>query len=205
MYHDLSSRQIEILKYIKNEVKVKGYPPSVREIGKAVGLKSSSTVHGHLNILEKKGYLRRNPSTSRAIEIIDKSMGDQSSKEIINVPLVGRITAGQPILAVENIEDSFPISQDFIQTNNKLFSLKVFGESMIDAGIHDGDYLIVEKTNYAKNGDIVAALLGEEATIKRFYKENDHIRLQPENQFMDPIIVKDVKILGRVIGLFRKY
>lgn len=205
MYHNLSTRQIEILKYIKNEVKVKGYPPSVREIGKAVGLKSSSTVHGHLNTLEKKGYLRRNPSTPRAIEIIDNSSGDQSGKEIINIPLVGRITAGQPILAVENIEDSFPISQDFIQTNNKLFSLKVFGESMIDAGIHDGDYLIVEQTNYAKNGDIVAALLGEEATVKRFYKENDHIRLQPENQFMDPIIVKDVKILGRVTGLFRKY
>ncbi|ATW24252.1 transcriptional repressor LexA [Candidatus Formimonas warabiya] len=204
MYEDLSSRQIDILEYIKKELKKKGYPPSVREIGEAVGLSSSSTVHGHLNVLEQKGYLRRDPTKPRAIEITDGSGNVNILKEMINVPILGKITAGQPILAMENIEDNFPVPLDFIQANNDLFMLNVSGDSMVEAGILDGDYVIIEKVTYARNGDIVAALLDEEATVKRFFKENGYIRLQPENRFMEPIIVEDAKILGRVVGLFRK-
>ncbi len=204
MYEDLSSRQIEILEYIKKELKSKGYPPSVREIGEAVGLSSSSTVHGHLNVLEHKGYLRRDPTKPRAIEITDGSFLNNGLKEMVNIPIIGKITAGQPILAVENIEDNFPAPLDFIQSNNDLFMLNVSGDSMIEAGILNGDFVIVEKVNQARNGDIVAALIDDEATIKRFYKESDCIRLQPENRFMKPIIVSDVKILGKVIGLFRR-
>lgn len=204
MYHDLSSRQIAILNVIKNTIKTKGYPPSVREIGKSVGLSSSSTVHGHLSVLEQKGYLRRNPSKPRAIEVIDGSSPHSSAKELINVPILGKITAGSPILATENFEDVFPIPQDFIHTNNDVFILNVSGDSMIEAGILDGDFVIVEKRTTAQNGEIIVALLGDEATVKRFYKQDDSVKLQPENKFMEPIIVKDVTILGKVIGVFRK-
>lgn len=203
MYEDLSARQISIMNHIKKEVRTKGYPPSVREIGAAVGLSSSSTVHGHLNVLEEKGYIRRDPSKPRAIEIID-SDSYHFSKEIINIPLLGKITAGQPILAVENIEGSFPMSLDFIGAKNDLFMLNVSGDSMIESGIYDGDYVIVERTDTAQNGDIVAALIDEEATIKRFFKENGFIRLQPENRFLSPIIVEEAKIIGHVVGLFRR-
>lgn len=206
MYEDLSVRQINILKYIKEEIRRKGYPPSVREIGEAVGLSSSSTVHGHLATLEHKGYIRRDPTKPRAIEITDGSWADLAvKKEIVDIPIVGKITAGQPILATENIDDYFPLPQDFLRSNRDLFILAVSGESMIEAGILDGDFLIVEKANQAKNGDIVAALIDDEATVKRFFRENGHIRLQPENRFMEPIIVKNVKILGKVIGLFRRF
>ncbi|MCR6545944.1 transcriptional repressor LexA [Dehalobacterium formicoaceticum] len=202
MYEDLSKRQIEILDYIKQEIKTKGYPPTVREIGHVVGLSSSSTVHGHLTVLEQKGYIRRDPTKPRAIEITDGSY-IQMQREMVNIPIIGKITAGLPILAVENVEEHFPVPLDFINAKNELFMLHVSGESMIEAGILDGDYVIVEKTDIAGNGDIVAALIDDEATIKRFFKEKDHIRLQPENRFLPPIIVNDVKILGRVIGLFR--
>ncbi|MEL7566471.1 MAG: transcriptional repressor LexA [Dehalobacterium sp.] len=203
MYEDLSVRQTNILDYIKKEIKSKGYPPSVREIGEAVGLSSSSTVHGHLTILEQKGYIRRDPTKPRAIEITNGVSG-QITKEMINVPIIGKITAGQPILAVENVEDSFPVPLDFIGSNKDLFMLTVSGDSMIEAGILDGDYVIVEKVDYAQNGDIVAALIDDEATVKRFFKEKGHVRLQPENRFMTPIIVQDVKIIGRVVGLYRR-
>lgn len=205
MYDDLTNRQQEILEYIKRQVQLKGYPPSVREIGKGVGLSSSSTVHAHLSTLEKKGYLRRDPTKPRAIEVTDSTWSSNKyEKEMIDVPIVGKITAGQPILAVQNIEDSFPLPQDFVHANNELFILTVSGESMIDAGILDGDYILVEKNNSVSNGDIVAALLGDEATVKRFFREKDQIRLQPENKFMEPIYAKDVQILGKVIGVFRR-
>lgn len=204
MYEDLSQKQLEILQFIKNEIQLKGYPPAVREICKAVNLKSTSTVHGHLSRLEKKGYIRRDPTKPRAIEILDKDNLDfLPKKEIIEVPIVGKVTAGQPILAVENIEDTFPLPIDFTE-NSTVFMLKVKGESMINAGIFDGDYVLVKQQNIAYNGDIVVALIEDEATIKRFYKEKDFIRLQPENEFMEPIYVKDLKILGKVIGVFRK-
>lgn len=205
MYDNLSNKQNEILSYIISEVQRKGYPPSVREICMAVGLRSTSTVHGHLEKLESKGYIKRDPTLPRAIEILGRDMGIGSvTKEIVNVPVVGRVTAGEPILAFENIEDSFPLPVDFIGKNES-FILSIRGSSMIEAGILDGDYVIVEKKNTAKNGDIVVALIDdEEATVKRFFKEKDHIRLQPENSSMDPIILKDVKILGRVSGVIRK-
>ncbi|NTW71303.1 MAG: transcriptional repressor LexA [Eubacteriaceae bacterium] len=205
MYDDLSNKQNEILSYIISEVQRKGYPPSVREICMAVGLRSTSTVHGHLEKLESKGYIKRDPTLPRAIEILGRDMGiGIITKEIVNVPVVGRVTAGEPILAFENIEDSFPLPVDFIGKNES-FILSIKGSSMIEAGILDGDYVIVEKKNTAKNGDIVVALINdEEATVKRFFKEKDHIRLQPENSSMDPIILKDVKILGRVSGVIRK-
>lgn len=202
MFEDLSSRQIAILEFIKKEIRTKGYPPAVREIGEAVGLSSSSTVHGHLAQLEEKGYIRRDPTKPRAIEVTD---GDSSvvKKEIINVPIVGKVTAGEPILAVENIEDSFPLPMDFVRNDN-VFMLSVRGESMINAGILDGDYVLVRQQNNAKNGDIVVALLEDEATVKTFYKEKDYIRLQPENPVLEPIIVKDISVLGKVIGVFRR-
>lgn len=202
MYSDLSNRQVEILNFIKRELQKKGYPPSVREIGKAVGLSSSSTVHGHLSHLEEKGYIKRDPTKPRAIEVL----GGNSNfvrKEIVNVPIIGKVTAGQPILAVENIEDTFPLPADFIK-NDTVFILSIRGESMINAGILDNDYVIVRQQNQALNGDIVVALLEDEATVKTFYKEKDYIRLQPENNFMDPIYARDVKILGKVIGVFRR-
>jgi len=198
---DRVDKQSEILDFIKREIFDKGYPPSVREICSAVGLKSTSTVHGHLERLEKKGIIRRDPTKPRAIEILDDL---QMRKEMINIPVIGRVTAGQPILAVENVEDIFPIPMDFIKSNLQTFILKVQGVSMIEAGILDGDSLIIEQRHTANNGDIVVALIDDEATVKTFYKEDGYIRLQPENSSMPPILVKDVKILGKVIGLFRK-
>ncbi|MCT4618764.1 MAG: transcriptional repressor LexA [Marinisporobacter sp.] len=199
MSYNLSKQQEKILNYIKNEVEVKGYPPSVREICAAVGLKSTSTVHGHLAKLEKNGYIRRDPTKPRAIEILETV----PKKEVFQVPIVGKVTAGQPILAVENIEDTFPVPQDFID-NDKHFMLTIKGTSMINAGIFDGDYVLVKQQQVASNGDIVVAMIDDEATVKKFYKEKDYIRLQPENPSMDPIIVKDVRILGLVKGVFRK-
>ncbi|MEY9093341.1 transcriptional repressor LexA [Paenibacillus sp. RC84] len=197
----VSQRQLAILEFIKNEVKDKGYPPSVREIGEAVGLASSSTVHGHLERLEKKGLIRRDPTKPRAIEITD---GDSDfALSIAQVPLIGKVTAGVPITATENIEDYFPLPMHLVSDYN-VFMLNVVGESMIEAGIHNGDMVIVRQQQTANNGDIVVAMTDEdEATVKRFYKERDHIRLQPENSAMDPILLNNVTILGKVIGLFR--
>jgi len=201
MANNNKDKQQEILEFIKKEIATRGYPPSVREICEAVGLRSTSTVHGHLERLEKKGLIKRNPSKPRAIELVNSS----TIKEVINVPIVGNVAAGQPILAIENIEDSFPLPSDFIKINNNAFILKVKGDSMIEKGIYDGDYLIVEQQSTANNGDIVVALVDDSATVKTFYKENGYIRLQPENSSMQPIIVKDCKILGKVKGLIRKY
>jgi len=203
MLNDLSLRQVDILNFIKSELFSKGYPPSVREIGTAVGLSSSSTVHAHLEQLEAKGYIRRDPTKPRAIEILDSYSNDFPKKEIANIPIVGKITAGEPILAVENIQDTFPIPVDFLG-NGDFFILTISGDSMIEAGINDGDYAIIKKQNHCQNGDIVAALLEESATLKRFFKEKDWIRLQPENSSMDPIITSDVDIIGKLVGLYRK-
>lgn len=203
MRQELSERQKKILDYIKSCVRMKGYPPSVREIGKAVGLSSSSTVHSHLEVIEKAGYIKRDRTLPRAIEIIEDDYSFPK-KEIVSVPLLGRITAGLPVLAVENIEDSFPVPLEFLGSQGDFFMLSVDGESMIEAGIHDGDYVIIRQQASANNGDIVAALLEDEATIKRFYKEVDHIRLQPENPAFEPIRSKFVQILGKAIGLYRK-
>lgn len=205
MYEDLSKSQLKILDFIKKEIQDKGYPPSVREICKAVGLRSTSTVHGHLSKLEDKGYIRRDATKPRAIEILENNndISYFSKKEIVQVPIVGKVTAGQPILAVENIEDTFPLPVDFVD-NNDSFMLSVQGESMIGAGILDGDYVLVRQQNTANNGDIIVALLENEATIKRFYIEDQFIKLKPENPYMEPICVKDVIILGKVIGVFRK-
>jgi len=207
MYEDLNNKQIAILQYMKSQINEKGYPPSVREICEAVGLRSTSTVHGHLSKLEIKGYIRRDATKPRAIEILsnDNTMDFQQKKEIINIPIVGKVTAGQPILAVENIEDTFPMPIDFLDRGNSdVFMLTIKGDSMVEAGILDKDYVVVRKQTVARNGDIVVALIGEEATVKRFYKEADHFRLQPENSAMEPIIVKDVAILGKVVAVFRK-
>lgn len=201
MYEDLSDRQLGILNYIKKVIKAKGYPPSVREIGEAVGLSSSSTVHGHLAQLEQKGYIRRDPTKPRAIEVVDNNIS--INKELINVPIVGKVTAGKPILAVENIEDYFPLPLDFSRNEN-VFMLEISGNSMIEAGILDGDLVLVRQQTTARNGDIVIALIEDEATCKTFYKEQNHIRLQPENSQLEPIIVNDVSILGKVTGVFRK-
>lgn len=202
MYNpDTTDKQQEILDFIKKEISIKGYPPSVREICSAVGLKSTSTVHGHLERLEKKGLIRRDPTKPRAIEILDDSY---CQKELINVPIVGSVAAGMPILAVENIEDRFPLPADFFPKSSNMFMLEVKGDSMIGCGIYNGDYLIIEQQSTAKDGDIIVALVDDSATVKRFYKEKDCIRLQPENPTMEPIIVKDCKILGKAIGLFRK-
>lgn len=201
MTDELTPRQREILGYIKQEVLKRGYPPSVREIGEAVGLSSSSTVHGHLGKLEDKGYIRRDPTKPRAIELVNDR--DVIRKEIINVPIVGRVTAGEPILAVENIEDFFPMPRDFANYED-VFMLRVRGDSMIEAGILDGDYVVVRQQHQADNGDIVVALIEEEATVKRFFRESDHIRLQPENARLSPIRTTNVQILGKVVGVFRK-
>lgn len=198
---ELTSKQQEILDFIKHEISIKGYPPSVREICTAVSLKSTSTVHGHLERLEKRGFIRRDPTKPRAIEILDDSVID---KEMINIPIVGSVAAGQPILAVENIEDRFPVPIDYFPSKNQMFMLEIKGESMIGCGIMNGDYIIIEQQATAENGDIVVALIDDSATVKTFYKENNHIRLQPENPNMEPIIVDDCKILGKAVGLFRK-
>lgn len=202
MYDDLTERQMDILNYIKQVIKIKGYPPAVREIGDAVGLSSSSTVHNHLNKLENKGYIKRDHTKPRAIEILDKD--NKIEKDMINVPIIGRVTAGAPILAYENVEDTFPLPFDFIRDEN-VFILNIQGDSMINAGIFDGDMVIVKKQNTAINGDIVVALIEDEATVKRFFKEKDCIRLQPENELYEPIYADNVSILGKVKALIRKF
>lgn len=199
---DLSKKQLEVLSFIKKEINSKGYPPSVREICDAVKLKSTSTVHGHLERLERKGYIRRDPTKPRAIEVLDSSSLVSSQKEMVELPIVGKVTAGLPILAEENVEDFFPVPVEFVG-NADAFMLVVKGDSMINAGILDGDYVIVRQQPVAKNGDIVVALLNDEATVKTFYKEKDYFRLQPENPYLMPIIVKELSILGKVIGVFR--
>lgn len=199
----IGEKQREILEYLKKEIKTKGYPPSVREICDAVNLKSTSTVHGHLNRLEKKGMIRRDPTKPRAIEILDDSFYE-IRHELVDVPIVGKVTAGQPILAVENIEDYFPLPVEYVK-NDTVYMLHVQGDSMIEAGIFNNDLVLVRKQSSAENGDIVVALIEDSATVKRFFREKDHIRLQPENSAMNPIIVRDVTILGKVIGLFRKF
>ncbi|TCP59248.1 repressor LexA [Tumebacillus sp. BK434] len=202
----LSKRQQEIMDFIKREVKDKGYPPSVREIGEAVGLASSSTVHGHLARLEQKGLIRRDPTKPRAIEVLDEEGASDSRFEYSTVmaPIVGRVTAGMPITAIENVEDYFPLPTRFVGDNN-VFLLNVVGESMIDAGIYDGDLVIVRQQSTAHNGEIVVAMTeDDEATVKRFYREADHIRLQPENPTMDAMRYRNVTILGKVIGVFRE-
>lgn len=202
---DLSSRQRSILDFIKKEVVEKGYPPSVREIGEAVGLASSSTVHGHLARLEKKGLIRRDPTKPRAIEILEGSfMNRNDQSRMLRVPVIGKVTAGQPITAVENVEDYFPLPERFGTDEDSIFMLVIQGDSMIEAGIHDKDYVIVKQQQVANNGDIVVAMTeDDEATVKRFYKEKDHFRLQPENSSLEPIILNQVSILGKVIGVFR--
>lgn len=202
-YGKISKKQQEILDYIKECILQKGYPPAVREICEAVNLKSTSSVHSHLGTLEKNGYIRRDPTKPRCIEIVEDSF-NLSRRELINVPIVGTVTAGQPILAVENIESYFPITPDFV-SNREVFMLKVRGDSMVNAGIFDGDLLLVEQTPSAQNGDIVIALLDDSVTVKRFFKENDHFRLQPENDFMSPIITDKLEIVGKAIGLFRSF
>jgi repressor LexA len=200
MYEDLTYRQRQILDYIHDYFRIKGYPPSVREICAATNLKSTATVHGYLVQLEKKGYLRRDPQKPRAIEIMNIGV---LNRNLVEVPLVGKVTAGQPILAQENIENIFPMPKELLPDAN-IFMLSVKGDSMINAGIFSGDYVLVQSTNTAENGDIVVALIEDEATIKRFYKESGRYRLQPENPFMEPITVKDLIILGKVVGLYRK-
>ena len=208
----LSKRERAILDYIEKQATKNGYPPSVREIGKAVGLKSSATVHGYLAKLEQKGYIKKEAQKGRTLKLLKGSSGKPTTdskkdfytgKEMVDVPVIGKITAGAPILAVENVTDTFPIPIDFVG-NAESFMLTVRGESMIEAGILDGDYILVRRQNTANNGEIVVALIEDEATVKTFYKEKDHIRLQPENSTMDPIIVPDCKILGKVSGVFRK-
>jgi repressor LexA len=202
-YGKISAKQKEILEYLKSQILSKGYPPAVREICEAVKLKSTSSVHSHLETLEKNGYIRRDPSKPRAIEIID-DVFNLTRRDTVNVPIVGTITAGQPILAVENIEDYFPIPAEYMP-NEETFMLKVKGQSMINAGIFDGDKILVQKQSTADNGDIVVALIDDSVTVKTFYKEKGYYRLQPENDSMEPIIVSELNILGKVIGLFRLF
>ena len=200
-YGKITPKQQEILDFIKSEILSKGYPPAVRDICEAVHLKSTSSVHSHLETLEKNGYIRRDPTKPRAIEIMDDSF-NLSRREVVNVPMVGTVAAGQPILAQEHIEGYFPIPAEY-KPNTDCFMLKVKGESMINAGIFDGDYIMVRQQNVASNGEMIVALVDDSATVKTFYKENGHYRLQPENDSMDPIIVDDVQILGKVCGVFR--
>lgn len=197
----ISAKQKEILEYIKGEILSKGYPPAVREICEAVDLKSTSSVHSHLETLEKNGYIRRDPTKPRAIEILDDDF-NLTRREVVNVPIVGHVAAGEPILATENIENYFPIPVEYMP-NEETFMLKVKGESMINAGIFNGDNVLVKKQPNAENGDIVVVLVDDSATVKTFYKEDGYYRLQPENDTMDPIIVKECSILGKVFGVFR--
>lgn len=215
---ELGKKQKEILDFIKQEILKRGYPPTVREICSAVGLKSTASVYFHLNALEEKGYISRDPDKPRAIEIKNENFQDLrisalsaedsgsslsvSSDSVVQVPVVGRVAAGVPLLAVEQVESFFPLPADRLP-NQECFILKVRGESMINAGIFDGDYVIVEKTPSAENGEMVVALIDDSATVKTFYKEKDHVRLQPENDSMDPILVRDVEILGKVFGVMR--
>ena len=197
----ITPKQQEILEYIKETILKKGYPPAVREICEAVNLKSTSSVHSHLETLERNGYIRRDPTKPRTIEIIDDCF-NLARREVVNVPLLGTVAAGMPLLAQENIENYFPIPTEMLP-DKEVFMLRVKGDSMIEAGIFNGDLIFVEKTVTAENGEIVVALLDDSATVKRFYKENGHYRLQPENDAMEPIIVDEVQILGKVFGLFR--
>ena len=208
----MNKRERAILKFIEKQINEKGYPPSVREIGKAVGLSSTATVHGYLAKLTKKGYIKKEDQKGRTLRVLKGGLADNekpspkplyNGRELVDVPVIGKITAGAPILAVENVTDTFPIPIDFVG-NSESFMLTVRGESMIEAGILDGDYILVKRQNSARNGQIVVALIEDEATVKTFYKEKDYIRLQPENSTMDPIIVPDCKILGVVGGVFRK-
>ena len=213
--NSLNKREKAILKFIEKSIKNNGYPPSVREIGKSVGLKSTATVHGYLASLEDKGYIKKESQKGRTLKLLKGGLDDElenqmeiqkevyTSREMVDVPVIGKITAGEPILAVENVTDTFPIPLDFVGSSES-FMLTVRGESMIEAGILDGDYILVRKQKTATNGEIVVALIEDEATVKTFYKEKDHIRLQPENCTLDPIIVPNCEILGKVIGVFRK-
>lgn len=208
MDKNISARQETILDFIKKKVKESGYPPSVREIAQAVNLSSSATVHSHLKKLEEKGYLKRNPFKPRAISIFPRQQDetiDRGLNNLVYVPVVGNITAGKPILATENIEDYFPLSPDFVKGKKEVFILHVRGDSMVNAGILDRDYIVVRKQESAINGEIIVALLEDEATVKRFFKTDKKIKLMPENDYMEPIVVNDVKILGKVIGVIRKY
>lgn len=198
----ISNKQREILEYIKEEILNHGYPPAVREICEAVDLKSTSSVHAHLETLEKNGYIRRDPTKPRAIEICDDSF-QMVRTEMVSIPVVGTVAAGTPILAEENIASYFPIPAESVPTGAPSFALKVKGDSMVNAGIFNGDQIFVQSCNTAKNGDTVVALIDDSATVKTFYKENGHIRLQPENDYMDPIIVDDCQILGKVYGVLR--
>ena len=212
--NSLNQREKAIVRFIEKQIKKNGYPPSVREIGEAVGLKSTATVHTYIAALERKGYVKKENQKGRTLRLLKGGSSEKeseetfekdfySNREMVNVPIVGKITAGEPILAVENITDTFPIPLDFVG-NSESFMLVVRGESMIEAGILSGDYILVRKQNTATNGEIVVALIEDEATVKTFYKEKDHIRLQPENSTMEPIIVPNCEILGKVTGVFRK-
>lgn len=200
-YGKISAKQQEILEYIKDEILHKGYPPAVREICQAVNLKSTSSVHSHLEALEKNGYIRRDPTKPRAIEIMDDTF-NLNRREMVNVPILGNVAAGEPLFAEENIEDYFPIPAEMVP-NSEVFMLHVRGESMINVGILDGDNVLVQQQSTAKDGEMVVALVEDSATVKTFYKEDGYIRLQPENDTMEPIIVPDCQILGKVFGIFR--
>ena len=201
----LTDKQTQILEYIRHEILAKGYPPSIREICQAVDLKSTSSVHAQLSSLEAKGYIRRDLTKSRSIEIIDDDFS-LTKRELVNIPIVGTVSCGQPILAEQNIEDYFPVPPEYIHnTNNQTFMLRVKGDSMINVGIYEKDLVIVEQCSSARNGEIVVALIEDSATVKTFYKENGYIRLQPENDYMDPILVEHCEILGRVRGLVRNF
>lgn len=203
MYEDLNQKETEILFYIKRKIEEQGYPPSVREIGEGVGLKSPSSVHGYIERLVAKDYLEKSPMTNRTISLKNPDSDSLlSKKNTVDIPILGKVTAGLPILATENIEDTFPVLAS-ISENKDLFMLKVSGDSMVNVGILDGDYVLIEKRNNAKNGDIVLALIDDSATIKTFYKEDNRFRLQPENDFMNPIYTDNLEILGHVIGLYR--
>lgn len=197
----ITAKQREILEFMKSQILEKGYPPSVREICEAVRLRSTSSVHAHLETLEKNGYIRRDPTKPRAIEITDDEFGI-TRRDMVNIPIVGTVAAGQPILATENIMDYFPVPVDMMP-NKELFMLRVKGDSMINMGIFEGDNLIVARQNTAFNGEVVVALVEDSATVKRFYKEDGHYRLQPENDEMDPIIVDQCEVIGKVVGLIR--
>lgn len=199
----LTAKQEQVLDFIKQHLLAKSYPPTVREICEAVGLKSTSSVHAHLETLEKKGYIRRDQEKTRAIEIIDDDFGfNPFIREMVNIPMVGTVAAGVPLLAEQNITEYFPVPADMLP-NAETFMLRVKGDSMVNMGIYEGDQLIIKRQNTASNGDVVVALVDDSATVKRFYKENGHYRLQPENDFMEPIIVDECSVLGKVIGLIR--
>ena len=201
-YGKITQKQQEILEYLKKEIISRGYPPSVREICEAVDLRSTSSVHSHLETLERNGYIRRDPAKPRAIEIVDTNFN--LTRKSVSVPILGSVAAGMPLLAVENVEGYFPIPIEYLP-NTETFMLHVKGESMINAGIYDGDKVLVQKQSTAENGDFVVAMIEDGVTVKTFYKEDDHIRLQPENDFMEPLIYDDVQIIGKVIGLFRMF